>query len=277
MGYILYTESGTFNPADYGLSVGDVIMVVAIGGGGGGAGLYYYNYITYSVQPGEAGKATSFGSLLSCHGGSAGSVSAPTDVYAGGRSGTFLQYYISANNEVSRGLYYCGGVGATGFYPGLCMPRSASTIQLLKGDQQGLAPFELLAGGGISTSYPQQAVRVAGRPYAGYAGDSGYKSGNSDNYLFVETRGAPGGFGFGAGGGSYCGRNSDNTFQDTWGGSAGEFKQLVHKLSNLSSIPVTVGAGGHGYYDNYGASSPPQYNPGYAGGAGADGCVVVFW
>lgn len=277
MGYILYTASGTFNPADYGLSVGDVITVVAIGGGGGGAGLYYYNYMNYSIQPGEAGTATSFGSLLSCHGGSAGRTSAPTDVYAGGRSNIFLQYYISADNVVNRGLYYCGGVGATGFYPGLCMPRSASTIQLLKGDQQGLAPFELAANGSASTSYPPQAVRVAGRPYAGYAGSSNYNSNNGNNYLFVETRGAPGGFGFGAGGGSYCGGTSGNGFQDTWGGSAGEFKQLVHKLLNLSSIPVTVGAGGHGAYGIDGNTGTAQYTPSYAGGAGADGCVVVFW
>lgn len=275
MGYILYTASGTFKPADYGLNVGDIITVVAIGGGGGGAGLYKNSRGTSSVRPGGAGTATSFGSLLSCHGGSAGAASAPTDMFAGGRSDTFRQYYISANNAVSRGLYYCGGVGATGFYPGMCVPRSASTIQLLKGDQQGLAPFELFVSDDPSTSYPQQAVRVAGRPYAGYAGDNDF-SGSPDNYLFTETRGAPGGFGFGAGGGSWCGITNSG-FRNTWGGSAGEFKQLVHKLLNLSSIPVTVGAGGDGYYGQNNATSPTEYDPTHAGGAGADGCVVVFW
>lgn len=33
MGYVLYTASGTFNPSDYGLSVGDPIQVVCVGGG----------------------------------------------------------------------------------------------------------------------------------------------------------------------------------------------------------------------------------------------------
>lgn len=275
MGYILYTASGTFNPADYGLSVGDVITVVAIGGGGGGAGRYTNSRGQSSVRSGEAGTATSFGSLLTCKGGSAGAAVAPTDVYAGGRSDTFLQFYISANNVADYGLYYCGGVGATGFYPGLCIPRSANVRPFLKGDQQGLAPFEPFVDGDPSTSYPQQAVRVAGRPYAGCAGRANYP-GNSDNYLFTENRGAPGGFGFGAGGGSYCGKPG-STFIDTWGGSAGEFKQLVHKLSNLSSIPVTVGAGGHGHYGQNNASDPTTYDPTCAGGAGADGCVAVFW
>lgn len=36
MGYILFTQSGTFNPADHGLIIGDTINVVCVGGGGGG-------------------------------------------------------------------------------------------------------------------------------------------------------------------------------------------------------------------------------------------------
>lgn len=34
MGYVLYTASGTFNPASYGLSPGDALNLVVVGGGG---------------------------------------------------------------------------------------------------------------------------------------------------------------------------------------------------------------------------------------------------
>jgi len=34
MGFLLFTQSCMFNPKNYGLKVGDVIRVVAVGGGG---------------------------------------------------------------------------------------------------------------------------------------------------------------------------------------------------------------------------------------------------
>ena len=34
MGFTIFTSSGTFNPASYGLKVGDMIHIIAIGGGG---------------------------------------------------------------------------------------------------------------------------------------------------------------------------------------------------------------------------------------------------
>lgn len=33
MGYALFTQSGTFNPSNYGLIVGDLLQVVCVGGG----------------------------------------------------------------------------------------------------------------------------------------------------------------------------------------------------------------------------------------------------
>ena len=33
MGFALFESSGTFNPASYGLVVGDTLQVVAVGGG----------------------------------------------------------------------------------------------------------------------------------------------------------------------------------------------------------------------------------------------------
>lgn len=41
MAMIIFEQSGTFNPADYGLEVGDVLNIVCVGGGGsGGSGGY---------------------------------------------------------------------------------------------------------------------------------------------------------------------------------------------------------------------------------------------
>lgn len=38
MGMVIFEESGTFNPATFGLQVGDVLNIVCVGGGGGGGG-----------------------------------------------------------------------------------------------------------------------------------------------------------------------------------------------------------------------------------------------
>lgn len=38
MGMQIFTSSGQFNPADFGLQIGDILQGVAVGGGGGGGG-----------------------------------------------------------------------------------------------------------------------------------------------------------------------------------------------------------------------------------------------
>ena len=38
MGMQVFTKSGVFNPADWGLKAGDMVQVIAVGGGGGGGG-----------------------------------------------------------------------------------------------------------------------------------------------------------------------------------------------------------------------------------------------
>ena len=59
MGFLLYEESGTFDPTVHGLKVGYTIFVVAVGGGSSGSG--------NSVN---AGTASSFGSFVTAPGGS---------------------------------------------------------------------------------------------------------------------------------------------------------------------------------------------------------------
>lgn len=64
-GYAIFTESGTFNPADYNLTVGTLLNVVCVGGGQGG-----FNG-TYSASTKTSGGAAGFGgrSRVNCGGG----------------------------------------------------------------------------------------------------------------------------------------------------------------------------------------------------------------
>lgn len=76
---VIFQESGTFDPEDYGLKVGDVISVTAVGGGGGG-GVNYSSSSYQSVFGGDAGE----------NGSGGGSPSAPGrggEGYGGGGGG----------------------------------------------------------------------------------------------------------------------------------------------------------------------------------------------
>lgn len=52
---VIFQESGMFNPADYGLEVGDIVSVTVVGGGGGG-GVNYSSSSQQRVAGGDAGK-----------------------------------------------------------------------------------------------------------------------------------------------------------------------------------------------------------------------------
>ena len=60
MGMVLFNKSGTFNPSDYGLSVGDQIQIVCVGGGGGG-GISYYDTSTWIGHTGNSGSSGAAG------------------------------------------------------------------------------------------------------------------------------------------------------------------------------------------------------------------------
>lgn len=70
---VIFQESGTFNPADYGLKAGDLVSVTVVGGGGGGgaakptdfmAGVFYS-----SGSGGDAGKNASNNAVYGGEGG----------------------------------------------------------------------------------------------------------------------------------------------------------------------------------------------------------------
>lgn len=89
-----------------------------------------------------------------------------------------------------------------------------------------------------------------------------------NGYAFARdatSAGGRGGLGYGAGGGggAYASSNSRTA---SCGGKAGTVKIASVKLTKLNAITVTVGTGGAG-----GDASSAK------GGAGANGCVAVFW
>ncbi|MCT4543480.1 MAG: hypothetical protein N4A63_08060, partial [Vallitalea sp.] len=59
MGMQMYVKSGTFNPNDYDLKVGDVLNIICVGGGQGGA---------TSAYRGGNGASSSFGSFVTAYG-----------------------------------------------------------------------------------------------------------------------------------------------------------------------------------------------------------------
>lgn len=70
---VIFQESGMFNPADYGLEVGDIVSVTAVGGGGGGGvSKFAENNLpdsANSFQSGDAGKDANPGSPYGGKGG----------------------------------------------------------------------------------------------------------------------------------------------------------------------------------------------------------------
>ena len=255
MGYILYTKNGTFTPADYGLNIGDTITVLAIGGGAGGGGGAYGSGSNANT-PGSPGGTTSFGTLLSCPGGTCGTRTT-TNPFIGGQPAYELSRYkyegSSSQLQIWEVYKYVGGIGATGFYPGICMPKAAEPQRVLQGDYTGVVFADF-----------NNENRVAERPFGGPASVCVYRGGNYTTYNSI---GAPGGLGYGAGGGGavYYDINNSNYITVQPGGGAGMFKQLVHTLTSTNAIAVTIGVGGNGYLGTH------------TGGAGADGCVAIFW
>lgn len=104
MGFALFTEAGTFDPASYGINVGDTIHVVCVGGGAGGAGY------TTSGYPGGNGSASSLGSLVTSLGGYAGQYRNSTSTTPTWRS-TPTEHMRKSCGQYSR-------IGAAGWYPG---------------------------------------------------------------------------------------------------------------------------------------------------------------
>ena len=239
MGYMLFTESGTFDPVVYGLYAGSVIQIAAIGGGAGGFG-----------SGCAAGQASSFGSILTAPGGvKPKNASDPGTLLEGMWPGTQGPLYQTGSNYNYYGL---GSQGGPGWFPGeareYLQPAMSTIYATMGGYQAGM--FFWLGSAPIKQRTPTTV------PYG--AGCAHYvDTGGSYNYSY-QYNGA-GGKGYGAGGaGVYT----------NIGGASGALRFASYILPNTDSIPVTVGNGGTGGYKD---------NTNYFSGGGARGCVAVFW
>lgn len=229
------------------------------------------------MRPGYAGGASSFGSLLSAAGGTV--PSDPNTFVApppGGNAGQYSRHYtylLSSNYD-----FMCLP-GANGWLPDrtLQIPRiivfgtmdvSSSSVNSRIGyDLAGdYGPASLLDARSDSV---QPGSTFAGIGFAGCA--AGYPDGgqSSHDYSYGRAYG-PGGIGFGAGGG----RTPCNAY---YSANSGGIQQTAIKLASMSSIAVTVGKGGAARKWTKSQSNYVEGSYNTWSGAGADGCVAVFW
>lgn len=207
MGFALFESSGTFNPANYGLVVGDTIQVVAVGGGRGGNGS---DYNSGEVQ-GSNGGTSSFGSFVSAPGGNAAvTVAGATPPLLNGEPNGCM----GSDGEHGWGstLWHAGSIWSPGLDYDLLAYISANGAA---GDIRNGGKTDLAENGRANTN------RTTGA-------------------------GGRGGLGYGAGGGGGASAHSSVGAQPASGGKAGTVKIAYVKLTNLNAISVTIGTGGAG-------------------------------
>lgn len=239
MGYVLFTSSGTFKPADYGLAPGDTIQITAIGGGAGGAG---------SSNAGSAGSASSFGSILTAPGGTACKDWNTSGALSEGMlPGTDVGITHDPGNKGR--IYGVGGQGGPGWMPGEAREYFELLCQLTYNTSDDTVDGAILWQKS-APSLKQQTASVV--PFGASSYD---RVSDGKDYYYQGV----GGRGYGAGGGGVL---------DYIGGNSGALRHASYKLPNTNNIAVTVGNGGTGGYW--------MKTENYAGG-GARGCVAVFW
>lgn len=216
MGYVLFTASGTFDPAVYGLYAGSVIQIAAIGGGAGGYGTGC-----------AAGQASSFGSILTAPGGvKPESNSEPGTLLEGMWPGTKGPLYTVGSNRTYYGL---GSQGGPGWTPGeareYLQPAMSTVFGTMGNLQAGM--FYWIGSASLKQRNPTTVPYGAGCAY--------YNDSNSNTYYYEGS----GGKGYGAGGAGVY---------EYIGGASGALRFASYILPNTDSIPVTVGNGGVGGY-----------------------------
>lgn len=250
MGMLLFDKSGTFVPSDYGLSVGDMLHIVAIGGGGSAK---------------EAGGATSFGSLLTVAGGAA----AGSTGY-GGEGGWHPALPVtlcsSLPDIVPKGTVVYSNAGGAGCLETLISSSSSITTYY---------PFSTLFGGvGFVSRNHKYTERFTGSraPFCGAYGASGSSGSNSSHPSDLYCGGGGAGYGAGGGGGYAYAMSSNSSSDNLKGGAHGVFDWLDYVLTagSPASFAITVGAGGA-------QSSAGGQDITMTWGAGASGCVAIYW
>lgn len=263
MGMLLFDKSGTFTPSTYGLTVGDMLHIVAIGGGG---------------SAGAAGGATSFGNLLSVAGGAA----AGSFGY-GGEGGWHPALPVTLcsapPNDVPMGIVMYSNAGGCGCSKTLPFGDSAAL-----GTMTIYGSFAPLYGGAgyfNETKATARSYELTGASQNGYF--NGGKGCNGRTYsrdagdsLSLYLGGGGSGYGAGGGGGYADSQHADyGTAPGKNGGAHGAFNWLDYVLtaSSPTSFAITIGAGGAAGKVTGDRADYVYYNY----GAGASGCVAIYW
>lgn len=237
MGLVVFTKSGIFKPADYGLSQGDPIDVILVGAGGFGA------RGVESILPGHgAGGDTSLGTYAvakSAYGASGG--------FGWGMATGYGNYYS-----------FSGGGGGGGYIPGApfqggcgaSAPKTTGSVVIaLQGN----------GGGATQPGYAYNNTWYA-QPTASLGGGGSCFGGGNASYGNTT---AEGGAGYGAGGGCAGYSTNSSGYLASYvgcGGYAGQIIYYSHVLTAedvINGIPVTVGAAA--VYIKAGAYSATEY------------------
>ena len=276
MGMVIFEESGTFNPADWGLQVGDMLQVICVGGGAGGVTVAFPYYGQgWSVAEGTAGGASSFGSYISAEGANT-NVSNPNGMSKGGK-GAWTARPSSSSDD--RYAWPAGGAG--GFLPGASVfGGDGGDAVVYDFNAASWAPVNTHAPTGLGgkghweTPTDYQCEFFVDLPFANLKnGANGNKGATT-----TESKAAAGnGYGAGGAGSTDKSRGSLEYEPSTYanGGNSGEMKIGSVKLASTAGIAVTVGAGGTGgtktYRDGYSSTTT------MTAGNGAPGVVIVTW
>ena len=262
MGMLLFDKSGTFVPSTYGLTVGDMLHIVAVGGGG---------------SAGAAGGATSFGNLLTVAGGAA----AGSFGY-GGEGGWHPALPVTLcgapPNDVPMGTVMYSNAGGCRSSKILLSGSTASDTITIFGP---FAPLYGGAGYGVALTTDTKRSGLSGASQDGYfnggKGCNGQTfAGEPNKDISLDLGGGGSGYGAGGGGGhAYSKQFEYGEASGKNGGAHGAFNWLDYVLTASSpfSFAITIGAGGAAGKVTGGDADRVYYND----GAGASGCVAIYW
>lgn len=257
MGMAIIEETGFFDPVLYGLQIGTLIQVIAVGGGGGGGAGRNSGGYTVSPDAGRAAGAETTGGGGAGYGGGGGGGFASADLSGGGGGGGGYLKVWSGRLTNLESIPVTIGAGGTGAPGGATDDASNG-----KGKDGGTTSF-----GNFVTAQ-------------GGAGGSGSTRGSGGTYGGSGAKGCSGG----GGGGYVIGCNIRGN-----GGRAGLIAGAIVDANKKGEDGVGTGGAGGGEYKTLSASSsllvtggPGKGGPLGGGNAGQDGgpghgVVVVTW
>lgn len=193
MGMVIFEESGTFNPADWGLQVGDMLNIVCVGGGGGGGN-------------GRSESSSAYGATTG-GGGAGGDVTFATHkltaltpivvtIGAGGAQGTDGEGVAGGTSSFGSFVSSLGGPGGAagtngyGWYDGIKTSRAMNSKRMSAGG------VRVATGSGSGNQATGTPPGGGGGYFPGYPFFGGDADGGDKVLAGDHSRGS----GFGAGG-----------------------------------------------------------------------------